>query len=308
MSTLRVRLFGRFSVRRERQPVVGLDASKVQELLCYLLLYRDRPHPRESLAALLWGDTPTAQARKNLRQTLWQLQSALDPPDLPAGPRLLRVEPDWVHLNPEADLWLDVAAFEQGIALVQGAPGSHLDSSTALALRDAVQLYEADLLGGWYQDWCIFERERLQSAFLATLDKLMDYGEAHHQYESGLTYGQCILRYDQARERTHRQMMRLHYLAGDRSGALRQYERCVAALREELGVAPGRRTEALYQQIRADLLDPTPLPPAEATPEPPIPLTSELVNRLKRLHGTIAEMQQRVQQEILAVEHALEAQ
>ncbi len=304
MPALRVCLFGRFSIWRDGRPLGGLESSKAQELLCYLLLHRDRPHTRESLATLLWCDTPTAQARKNLRQTLWQLQSALDPMGSHAGPSLLLVEPDWVHLNPEADLWLDVAAFEQRVLPLQGTRGSQMDASAALDLRDAVGLYEADLLEGWYQDWCIFERERLQSDFLSTLDKLMDYSEAQGEYESGLGYGQRILRCDRARERTHRQMMRLFYLAEDRSGALRQYARCVAALREELGVEPGRRTEALCQQIRADLLDPAPaLAPRDSDETPGAP-SSELIDRLRRLQGTIAEMQQWVQQELVAVRHS----
>ena len=34
-------------------------------------------------------------------------------------------------------------------------------------------VYRGDLLEGCYQDWCLFERERLQNAYLAMLDKLM---------------------------------------------------------------------------------------------------------------------------------------
>ena len=37
------------------------------------------PADRESLAALLWGENPTAQSKKYLRQALWQLQHALSP-------------------------------------------------------------------------------------------------------------------------------------------------------------------------------------------------------------------------------------
>jgi DNA-binding SARP family transcriptional activator len=43
--------------------------------------------------------------------------------------------------------------------------------------------------------------------------------------------------------------MRLHQLAGNRTGALRQFERCRTALDEELGVGPGRLTRSLYEEI-----------------------------------------------------------
>src|SRR4029453_9228778 len=102
---------------------------------------------------------------------------------------VLIVEPDWVRLNPEADLWLDVAVFERAFALVQGVPGQELDAQRARPLQDAVQLYEGDLLEGWYQDWCLYERERLQNTYLAMLDKLTGYCAAHHEGEPGVVSG-----------------------------------------------------------------------------------------------------------------------
>src|SRR5438876_1093845 len=94
------------------------------------------------------------------------------------------------------------------------------------------------LLQGCYQDWCLCERERLQQLYLGALDRLMEYSEIHGEYAAGLTYGGRILRLDCARERTHRGMMRLYHLNGDRTAALRQYERCAATLKKELGVLP----------------------------------------------------------------------
>src|SRR5215469_6947387 len=188
-------------------------------------------------------------------QVLWQLQSALGSQHESARARALLVEPDWVQLNSEADIWLDVAVFEQAYNLVQKTAGQELNGSLAQLLQDTVQLYQGPLLEGWYNDWCLYERERLQGIYLAMLDKLMGYCEVHQDYETGLLYGMRIMCYDRARERTHRRLMRLHYLSGDRSAALRQYEQCTTALAEELGAKPSKHTIALYEQIHADQLD-----------------------------------------------------
>jgi DNA-binding SARP family transcriptional activator len=255
MSTLRICLFGKFCVRRNEQVLDGFDARKVQELFCYLLLHRDHSLPRETLASILWPETTTAQSKKNLRQALWQLQSALGSQNERLDDRILLVEPDWVQLNSQANYWLDVAVFEQTFNLIQKIPGQELDSSTAQLLLDIVRLYQGPLLEGWYQDWCLLERERLQSMYLTMLDKLMSYCEVRQDYETGLLYGMRIMCYDRARERTHRRMMRLYYYLGDRAEALRQYERCAAALEEELGISPSKSTQALYRQIQADQLD-----------------------------------------------------
>jgi DNA-binding SARP family transcriptional activator len=304
MTTLRIRLFGRFDVRSGEQPVAGLGANKVQTLLCYLLLFRDRPYTREHLAGLLWGDCTTSQSKKYLRKTLWQLQTALDSHPTPGKNPLLLVGPEWVQLNQKADFWLDVLLLEQVFALVQGVAGSTLDAPCAETLQRAVDLYRGDLLEGWYQDWCLYERERLQHMYLAMLDKLMGYCEAHGQYEAGLAYGTQILRYDRARERTHRLLMRLHYLNQDRTAALRQFKRCVAALREELDVEPARRTIALCQQIRSDRLGRVvPPPPVSGTaPESTVP---RVLGYLQRLHVVLADVQGQVEQEIATVENVM---
>lgn len=313
MPLLKVRLFGKVSAQYDERIVNGLDACKVRELFCYLLVYRQLPHPRESLAALLWGDSSTAQSKKYLRQALWELQTALNAHLDPDHDGILVVEPEWVRLNPAAELWLDVAMFEQAFVLAQGVAGSALDVRRVEALQRATQLYHGDLMEGCYQDWCLCERERLQSAYLIMLDKLMGYCEAHQKYEVGLAYGQCIMRYERARECTHRRLMRLHYLAGDRTAALRQYTRCVEALADELGVKPARRTVALYEQIRADEFKgltsppsrPGPAPEVANTPPSELPEAPGVMDHLKQLRVVLTEIQGRIRKDIQSVDKVL---
>ncbi|MCX6047157.1 MAG: BTAD domain-containing putative transcriptional regulator [Chloroflexi bacterium] len=247
---LAVSLFGKFSVQFDDHAFAHLDSCKVQELFCYLLLHRDRAHPRENLASLLWSEVSTAQSKSYLRKTLWQLQTALDAPANVATEAILCVDPHWVQLNSSADLWLDAAIFEHSFTLCQGLDGPTLETQQVQMLQEAVSLYNGDLLQGWFQEWCLYERERFQQMVLIMLDKLITYCEAHGEYESGISYGKRILQYDPAHERTHRQLMRLYYLVGDRTEAIRQYERCVALLSKELNVGPARKTLALYEQLR----------------------------------------------------------
>lgn len=307
MPTLRVYLFGKFCVRRDEQVLDGFDARKVQELFCYLLLHRDHSLPRETLASILWPDTTTVQSKKSLRQALWQLQSALGSHNESVSDRVLLVEPEWIRLNSEADFWLDIAVLENAFQLVQKVPGHELDTQQAQILQDAVQLYQGPLLEGWYQDWCLYERERLQSMYLAMLDKLMGYCEVRRDYETGLLYGMRIMCYDRARERTHRRLMRLHYLNGDRSAALRQFEQCAAALEEELNVSASKGTVALHEQILADQLEePRPiLAPAEISLEISEFLLPGILNCLLQLQAALSDLQTQVGQSIQVVEQAL---
>ncbi len=304
MTELAVRLFRRLEIERDGQMLADINGRKVQELLCYLLLYRDRPHHREILASLLWPDSSTAQSKRYLRQALWRLQAHLRCQDQSACARVFLVEPEWVCPAPAADLWLDVAEFEQTFARVEGVPGQTLDKVRAQALCEAADLYRGDLLEGWFQDWCLYERERLQHMYLAILDKLADYCEAQGEYESGLTYGDRILSYDGARERTHRRLMRLYYLAGDRTAALRQYDSCVKALHRELAVEPSPRTVALCEQIRAARSLSSSHLPAPTTTEPALGTSgrSEVLRNLKGLQATLAKTQDQLRQVIHLIE------
>lgn len=307
MGTFTVRLFGKMHVEQDGQVLDGLNTRKLQELLAYLLLHRQNLHHREALADLFWDNHNTSQSLKNLRQALWQLQMALGGGRTADETGLLQVETEWIALNDRADLWLDVAVFEHASERVRDIQGRELDADSVHLLREAIRLYQDDLLAGWYQDWCVYERQRLQNLYLAMLDKLMDYCEIHQEYEAGLEYGTQILKYDRARERTHRQLMRLNYLAGYRTDALRQYESCVSALAEELDVGPAKSTRALYEQIRADHLDDdaaslSPMLPPAIDPSSPL---SEILDRLKQLQATLVYTQRQLQQEIQQVERSL---
>lgn len=309
MANLHIQLFGIPLILCHGRAVAGLEARKVLELFCYLLLYRERPHSRESLANVLWSNISTTQSKKYLRQTLWQLQAALNQQKPSAGDNCLIVaESDYVHSRLTMDAWLDIALFEETFNRVQGVAGRNLDAVRFQSLRDAVNLYRGDLLIGWYQDWCLYERERYENMYLAMLDKLMDYCEAHREYELGLHYGDQALKIDPARERAHRRLMRLHCAAGDRTAALRQYTQCADALRRELAVKPSKRTIELHEQIRAELLPNRQQPPSPggSPTSQANPPWSDMLTLLKQIQTALAGIQAQIQHEIQAGAQAID--
>jgi DNA-binding SARP family transcriptional activator len=297
-------MFGQISVQRGGQPLPGLS-PKALELLCYLLLHRERTHTREALAGVFWPEAPDSISRKYLRQAIWRLASTLSGQ---AGPEqeesgqeeseaLLVVHPGWIRVNPKAACWLDVAAFEQAYDLYRDTPGEELTDRQAQALEAAIVLYSGDLIEPWYQDWCVNERNRLQLTYVAMLEKLMSHCEARRHYAKGIAYGQCILRHDPARECTHRDLMRLYYQTGDRTTALRQYDRCAAAMAKHFDLEPSRETVSLYHLLRDDRLAD---PPFEAmgAAYPGGDMLLGLQTRLDRIQASLTDLQRQVQQEL----------
>ena len=303
MRSVKVWMFGDLHMQFDDVECQWTKPCKMQEVFCYLLTHRMLHHQREHLAETLWCDSPASTAKKNLRQTLWQLQSyfaaQLQNPQL----QLLEAGSESVAFHPEIELWTDVMVFEQSGKIAQGA--TEIDESIAQQLRQAVQLYQGDLLEGWYQDWCLYERERLQHLYFKMLEKLIVYCERHQQYEEGMSYAEIMLHYDPAGERAHQQLMRLKYLSGDRTGALRQYECCIKALRDELGVTPSLLTQNLYEQIRSaqeTLLTPSATKIMPKINDTQVHSPSELLAHLRTFQSTINELQQQAQQWIQIVE------
>lgn len=301
---LQVSLFGRLAIQvGSRSTTESFSHYKAVELLCYLLLHRTQAQVRETLATLLWSEASTQQSRKYLRKAIWQLQAALGEMDDEGARCLVSVEPEWIALNTRADVWLDVAIFEAAFEQTRATAGSALDARGAQLLRDAAALYRGDLLEGWYQDWCIFERERLQNQYFMMLDKLMLFCETNGECEAGIAYGAALLRYDRAHERTYRRLMRLHYLMGDRSAALQQYARCVAALERELGVPPSEQTTELYRQLCRDQLEAA--PPA-SQPVALIPIDSDplddALHRTRQIHDGVQILLDHVRHLVVALE------
>ena len=257
---IRVTLFGKIDVRVAGEPSVAYAESlptAAQKLLAYLLLHRERPHARERLGGLFWQHGSTRRTKAYLRKAIWQIQHVFETGSRPgshANVSLLDVDGDWICCSREVEMCLDVETLERAFSAVRNRHGTELSEAEAHDLSEAVQLYTGDLLENWYANWCLLERERLRDLYLMALKKLSRYAEHAHRYEEGIAWSTQMLAVDSARECAHRQLMRLRYLAGDRTGALRQYVRCARILEAELGVDPAAATHHLHTEIREDTL------------------------------------------------------
>src|SRR5512144_2310541 len=104
MVPLQLNLLGGFEARLGGESVI-VARRKAQALLAYLALEPERPHLRDKLAALLWGETSNGQARHSLRQALLAIKQAVPQRDI------VSLSSDTVTLN-HVGLHIDVLAFE----------------------------------------------------------------------------------------------------------------------------------------------------------------------------------------------------
>ena len=247
MGTLKVRLFGGFEIQHDGQPLLQPASRRVRDLLCYLLLNRDRPQSRDHLAGQLWENFTESQARRCLNTTLWRLQGALAEKSARPTP-YLHVDAQSICVAMGNDLWLDVAEFEALCASASQLDNGALHLRAAL-FRQAVALYTDDLLLDCFENWCLVERQRLQQLNLNGLFWLISYHSERGEAEAAIAYGRRILAFDSYREETHRDLIQLFLATGQRASALRQYLDFETAMRSDLGISLAPEMQAILEGI-----------------------------------------------------------
>jgi DNA-binding SARP family transcriptional activator len=253
MNHLTIALLGTFQVSLNGSLVVSFESDKERALLAYLALEPDRPHRREMLAGLLWPDFSERAARTNLRHALANLRRAIG--DHLTMPPFLLTTPQTIQFNIDSDHWLDVAILQQSLK------GDYGIEPEFERLKEAVGLYRGPFLEGFsisdsvsFEAWVSLKRDELTHDVLTALHQLVDYYQYQQAYEPALRYAWRSVELAPWQEEGYRQLMTLLTLSGQRSEALRQYERCRVALAEELGVDPALETEQLYEQIQSGVL------------------------------------------------------
>lgn len=245
---LSVQTLGAFRVWRGDAEVEAREwqRDKARQLFQLLITGRGRWLQRDEIVDRLWPDLSPDAASRDFKVALSALNKAIEPGRPPDAPFAFIVrEGSAYRLRPEADLWLDAAAFEQA-----AVAGLRAERAATVRLQEALQLYRGDFLpDALYEDWAADERERLLALYLQAADRLAELLVDGGRYDEAIATCRRILASDRCWERAYRLMMLAYARQENRPLALRAYERCVRTLRDELGVEPSQATVQLHWRI-----------------------------------------------------------
>lgn len=243
MTRLRLKLFGGFEARGPGGQVIAFTRKRAEALLAFLALQPAQTHARDELAALLWASADGERARHSLRQVLVSLRQCL----AAVRPPVLIEDGNSVAIDPKA-IEVDVLAFEHRVA-----------AGTPQSLADAVDLYRGELLAGLgtedtaFDAWLLTRREHVREKAIQALARLLEHQRGQGRDDDAIATAMRLLAMDRTQEAVHRSLMRLYAQRGRRGAALRQYQACLTALEQELGVPPEDETRMLYRELlRAD--------------------------------------------------------
>lgn len=209
VETARLGLLDGFRLESGGLPVHVLAST--QRLLALLALHG--PVPRLVAAGTLWPDVPEPQALASLRTTIWRANRLI--------PNLVTTGKSVIGIGEFVSV--DVAEISE-----------HAD-------RGLLCRHPSELLPGWYDDWVIFERERLRQIRLHALESAALRLMLEGGYAPALEYALEAVRCEPLRESAHRAVISVHLAEGNLVEAIRAYVRFRDLLREQLGAEPSER-------------------------------------------------------------------
>jgi DNA-binding SARP family transcriptional activator len=227
MEGLRLHFLGHFVCERDTGPVelpLGL-----QRLAAFVGIRG--PSHRCVVAGSLWPKVPEPQALASLRTGVWRMNRL--------APGVLETVGDQLRLS--LSIWIDSAAQERAI---DGVLSGHVMDDSALRI-----LCQPELLSGWYDDWVLFERERLNQLRLHALEVAARLFAECGRLDVALRLALEAVRAEPLRETANGVLISVYLAEGNVSDAVHQFGAFRELLGRELGLEPSPGLARLLPQV-----------------------------------------------------------
>ncbi|MEO7038501.1 MAG: BTAD domain-containing putative transcriptional regulator [Candidatus Elarobacter sp.] len=250
---LDLRVLGSFAARRGRTPL-SIDSfarRRAVTLLKILITNYGKIVVRDELIELLWPSDVPKDAAKLLKIAVHYLRRGLgEAENGRTEASFISTEPNGYAFNPASLHRLDAREFEstaeEGLRFERQGRWREAFAS----LQTAADLYGGDYLeDDPYSDWCQKRRRQLRETLFEVLLTTARLLRSAGDFEGAIRYYRRVLELDPCLEDVHRDLMDALCRCGKRTQALRQFEECRRALKEEFDVAPVIETETLYRSI-----------------------------------------------------------
>lgn len=238
---LEVRALGPLEILRDGKPVPddSWRYAKPRELLLYLLSHPEGS-TREQIGLVFWPDASATQVKNSFHVTLHHMRKALGRADL------IAFERDRYRIAWELGVTFDAREFEQRARA--GLRSKTIENSD---LKSAVAVYRGEFLAGANAgDWHLETRDALRRLYLDAVMRLGQESMERALYKEGADWFRRAVSADALHEEAHRRLMLALSRGGERSEALRQYERLAQVLNQDMEAQPDRETKSLYEKLK----------------------------------------------------------
>jgi DNA-binding SARP family transcriptional activator len=193
-----------------------------KRLLVFVTLNGGRVSRRHA-AGTLWPHGDDDRAAGNLRSALWRLRAA--------GIDVLHADKWMLYLDPE--LSVDITQLSQWATKIIKGRADVSDLGKLELNPEAL-----DLLPGWYDEWVLFERERIRQRLLHAMESLARLLISRGLFADAVEVAVTAVGREPLRESGQRVLIEAHLAEGNFVEARRAYMAYAEILGAELGVTP----------------------------------------------------------------------
>jgi len=246
-------MLGCFEVLRDGEPIPeeAWGRRKTKTMLKVLLTKPGHVFTQDQLIeALFEGENPR-NAVNNLYSRVSELRRALEP-GLKRGTdsKFILRRGQGYCFEVDSPCWIDTAEFLKHFAQGEEHHESGQHAEAIHEYEEAIRLYRGELSeDDRYEQWALEPRDEWQERCISALiHQSEDYAHLEDCHQAATA---CRQAFDIQpwRESVLRQLMTYQQMAGERSEALRAYQKGVDALKLELDVEPSEETKALHERI-----------------------------------------------------------
>jgi DNA-binding SARP family transcriptional activator len=241
---------GGFRVFRGRTLIKDSEwkSRRAKTLLKLLVAHQGNKLPRERIIEMLWPDLKPENGRPLFNSMLHRLRKVIEPKP---GKEIscIHHEEDVIALNKDR-VWTDVRQFRYHLQQAERLKAAGRSGELITEYERMVELYKGDFLPeNLYSDWTIEVRDQLRSQYLRVLEEAGALADARGEKSKAMRFYEKMFLSDSCSEKACRWLMSRYLAAGQRSEAIRTYERCERALSRELDLEPEEKTKKLYRSI-----------------------------------------------------------
>jgi len=214
-------------------------SNKAKEMFFYLLCC-SAGQRKEQITAALWPDLSPAKATSNFHINLYRARRAV-------FPGIFTLEQGRYKLNPDVNIWFDVAEFEDLLNRAKNLPPS--SKARAANLERAIELYRGSFMEEFYSEWTEMRRREFEDKYLKALSLLTSFYGDTGEYDRAIALLEKFIAIDPYQDEIYCQIMEWYLVIGDKVSALRTYKRYIDTVASEKEFTPSARIQELHKRI-----------------------------------------------------------
>lgn len=244
---LKIQALGEPTVFLDQEQITRWRMARAMELFFFLLNCK-HPIRKEQIITALWPEVDD-QIDQTFHSTIHYLRKALNESYIVSQRGVYSLD---LSCFGEKQVQYDVALFEEQYTQGKRFLADENNVEARKAFQTMIELYRGDYVQPFYSDWCTLRRDELRRAYQEARLDLAHLAWQEEELDESAVHWQNVLAMDNWVEDAHYGLMKYYIRKRKRSQALRQYQRCVETLQQELGARPGPAIQNLYERIMSD--------------------------------------------------------